>query len=156
MTTPGMVYPTQKAMLAGNPQASALAQMQNSSNSQAKANAAMAGGKMRKRYRGGTGVSNNADTIVAPQMRTMYTPQGGTGTNPNDQMKGNAATSTQMAANSVSDNAATQRGGSRRKRKGGNPDWLWGCMSGGKQRSKKNSKRSRKSRKSKKSKKRRH
>ncbi len=25
---------------------------------------------------------------------------------------------------------SSQKGGSRR-RKGGNPDWLWGCMSGG-------------------------
>jgi len=43
-------------------------------------------------------------------------------------------------------------GGSRRRRsrKGGNPDWLWGCMSGGKKRSRKNTKRSRKNRKSRK------
>ena len=75
----------------------------------------------------------------------LYEPQGGTGTNPNNQIQGNAQTSTQMAANQVYDNQATQMGGSKR-RKGGNPNWLWGCMSGGKKKKKtrKNTKRSRK------------
>ena len=133
-STAGLEYPTQKAMLAGNPRASAMASMVGAAQSQANANKALSGG--RRKYRGGA--------IIAPQMQLLYTPQGGNGTNPNDQMTTNAKTTTQMAANSVSDNQATQMGGSRRKRKGGNPDWLWGCLSGGKKYSRKHSKKSRK------------
>ena len=60
-----------------------------------------------------------------------YEPQGGPGTNPNNQIQGNSQTSTQMQANAALDNL--KKGGSRRRRsrKGGNPDWIWGCMSGG-------------------------
>jgi hypothetical protein len=64
-------------------------------------------------------------------------------------MAGNAKTSTQMATNSAGDHNAKKMGGSRRKRKGGNPDWVWGCFSGGKKYSRKH----RKSRKHKKSRK---
>jgi len=136
MSTAGLEYPTQKAMLAGTPRASAMASMNSASQSQANANKALAGG--RRKYKGGA--------IIAPQMQLLYTPQGGPGTNPNEQMAGNAKTTTQMAANSVHDNQATQMGGSRRKRKGGNPDWLWGCLSGGKKYSRKHSRKSRKHR----------
>jgi hypothetical protein len=84
-------------------------------------------------------------------MQMLYTPQGGPGTNPNDQMKSNAITQSQTNANSVYDKDALMKGGSRRKRRGGNPNWLWGCMSGGKKCSKrrrnKTHKKSRKSRK---------
>ena len=118
-SVPGLQYPTQKAMLAGTPRDSAIASMNSAAQSQANANKALAGGKRRK-YRGGA--------VTVPQMQMLYTPQGGTGTNPNDQITGNAKTSTQMASNSVYDNLASnttpQNGGSKRKRKGGNPDWL--------------------------------
>jgi len=140
MSTPGMMYPTQKAMLAGNPRDSAIAQLNGSNQRQLAANASMAGGKMKRKYRGGA----TNGTIVVPQMKTLYTPQGGPGTNPNDQMTGNAKTSTQMAANQVYDSQATKMGGSKR-RKGGNPNWVWGCMSGGKKKNtRKQTKRSRK------------
>jgi len=132
-SVPGLEYPTQKAMLAGTPRASAMASMTGAAQSQANANRTLAGG--RRKYRGGA---------LAPQMQLLYTPQGGPGTNPNEQMAGNAKTSTQMAANRVNDNQATQMGGSKRKRKGGNPDWVWGCLSGGKKYSRKYSKKSRK------------
>jgi hypothetical protein len=49
-----------------------------------------------------------------------------------------------------------RRGSSRRRsRKGGNPDWLWGCMSGGKKKSRKagRKRRTNKSRKSRRSRK---
>ena len=62
--------------------------------------------------------------------------------------QGNSQTSTQMAANSALDNGATKmRGYSRRRRsrKGGNPDWVWGCLSGGKKRTRKMSKKNKKS-----------
>jgi hypothetical protein len=142
-SVPGMMYPTQKGMLAGNPRDSAMASMNNKAQLQAHANKTMAGGK-KKKYGG---------AVVVPQMQMLYTPQGGPGSNPNDQITGNAKTSTQGFANAVDDKQATQMGGSRR-RKGGNPNWLWGCMSGGKsKRIRKHSKRTRKHRKSRKHKK---
>ena len=123
MANNGITLPTQKAMLAGNPRDSAIASMNNASQSQASANK-LAGGRRMRKYRGGA--------IAAPQMQLLYTPQGGTGTNPNDQMKSNAVTQSQTNSNRVYDKDAMMAGGSRRKRRGGNPDWLWGCMSGGK------------------------
>ena len=143
-SVPGMMYPTQKAMIGSNPADSARLTAVNKSASQAQANQLMAGGKIKKRrYRGGDG------SIVVPQYTMLYQPQGGDGTNPNNQIQGNAQTSTQMSANSVYDNQATKTGGSRR-RKGGNPNWIWGCMSGGRKRTRKHTKRTRKHKKSRK------
>ncbi len=142
MSTPGMMYPTSKAMLAGNPRDSAIAQLNGSNQRQLAANASMAGGKMKRKHRGGATASNA--TVTVPILKPLYNPQGGPGTNPGDQMVGNTKTSTQMAANQVYDNQATIMGGSKR-RKGGNPNWLWGCMSGGKKKkTRKQTKRSRK------------
>ena len=122
---PGLMYPTQTAYPpgAGTPREAAMQNMNASSQHQANANRALAGGKRRKKksYRGGK--------MNAPQFTNMpYTPQGGHGTNPNDQMATNARTSTQMAANSKLDNLQA----------GGNPDWRWPCHNGGKKRTKKN------------------
>ena len=125
-SVPGMIYPTQKAMLAGTPQQSAMASMNSKAQIQAQANKAMAGGKIKKNKRFG-GASGS---IVVPQYQMQYHPQGGPGTNPNNQIQENAQTATQGAANQKYDNYATVKGGSRR-RKGGNPNWYWGCMSGG-------------------------
>ena len=145
---PGMMLPTQKGLISGNPRDSAIQSMQSSQQSAALASKLLSGGKMkhRKRVRGGA--------INVPQYQMPYEPQGGTGTNPNDQIAINSRTSTQSAANAALDNGATKMGGykrhkrsKRRSRKGGNPDWVWGCMSGGTKKSRKN----RKSRKSKKS-----
>ena len=137
MSIPGMMFPTQKGMPAGNPRDSALLNMNNNAQNQANANAAMAGGKLKKRrkYRGG-------QNITVPQYTMPYEPQGGNGTNPNNQIQQNASVSTQGAANAALDAAAFKKGGTRR-RKGGNPDWNWGCSSGGRK-----SRRSRRSRKS--------
>ena len=46
---PGMIYPTQIGMLAGNPRASAMASMTNANQLQAQANKAMSGGKYKKK-----------------------------------------------------------------------------------------------------------
>ena len=150
-TVPGMMVPTQKGMPAGNPRDSAMQSMNNNAQIQAQANAALSGGRHRKRkarraygksYKGG-------DTIAVPQYQMLYESQGGPGTNPNNQIQGNSQTSTQMAANAALDSGATKMGGSkrRRSRKGGNPDWLWGCMSVGKKRTRKMGKKNKKSRK---------
>ena len=143
----GMILPTQKGMPAGNPRDSAMQTMNNNAQLQSHANNALAGGRRRKRrvYGGGNDIS-------VPQYQMLYEPQGGPGTNPNNQMQSGFQTSTQMAANSALDNGATKMGGSRRRRrsrKGGNPDWLWGCMSGGKKRSRKAYRKNKKSRKNK-------
>lgn len=150
-SVPGMMLPTQRGMPAGNPRDSAMQTMHNNAQIQAQANNALSGGRHRKRKTYGGG-----DAIPVPQYQMLYEPQGGNGTNPNNQIQVNAQTSTQGFANAALDKGATKMGGSRhrgsrrRSRKGGNPDWLWGCMSGGKKRSRKNTKRSRKNRKSRK------
>jgi hypothetical protein len=146
----GLPIATQKGMLAGTPRASAMQSMQNNSQLQAQANNALAGGRHRKRKAYG-----GSQAITVQQFTMPYEPQGGPGTNPNNQIQGISQTSTQMAANSALDSGATKMGGSRRRRsrKGGNPDWLWGCMSGGKKSRtrkayRKHTKRNRKHRKS--------
>lgn len=113
-TVPGMIYPTQKAMIGSNPSDSARLTALNKSASQAQANQLMAGGKMtnknKKGWRGG-------NSVVVPQYQMLYQPQGGVGTNPNDQIQGNAQTSTQSAANRVYDAQATKMGGRRHRRR---------------------------------------
>lgn len=139
---PGMIYPTQKGFApgAGNPRDSAMLQMAAVNTKQANLNAAVGGSKKK---RGGT--------IVIPQYQMQYAPQGGPGTDPNSQISGNLRTSTQGTANAVYDKQALKTtGGSRKRRKGGNPNWSWGCYSGGKK-----SRRVRKTKRSKKSKRRR-
>ncbi len=143
MSIPGLIYPTSKGMLAGNPRDSAIANMNNAATIQAQANNAVGGRRSRKsRRRVGGG------NIPVPQFQMLYEPQGGVGTNPNDQIQANAAISTQGAANAALDSGAFKKGGRRRNSKGGNPDWVWGCMSGGKRTRKcKRNKRSKKSKK---------
>jgi hypothetical protein len=105
MTTgpvPGMTYPTQKAMLAGNPRDSAIQQGINASTKLT--NLGKIGGKKR-----GGGV------IAVPQMQLLYTPQGGNSTNPNAQIQQNAQIGTQGAANRVFDALAVAKGGSRKR-----------------------------------------
>jgi hypothetical protein len=142
-TVPGMVYPTQKGYApgAGNPRDSAMQTMAAGNAKQANLSAAVGGSRRR---RGG-------GTVVVPQVQTLYTPTGGPGTDPNSQIAGNMKTSTQGTANAVGDKDAKMTGGSRKRGKGkngGNPNWLWGCYSGGKK-----SRRNKKSKKSKKSRK---
>jgi hypothetical protein len=144
-----VIYPTIKGPLAGTPRDSAMENMKQNAQLQAQASSALSGGRHRKRKAYGGG-----DTLVAPQATLLYPETNGPGTGVNSQMQGNAQISTQMAANSALDKVggSKRRGSKRRSRKGGNPDWLWGCMSGGKKRSRKagRKRRTRKSRKSRK------
>jgi hypothetical protein len=114
---------------AGNPRESAMMANQNMNAKQANLNNVV-GGRKRRHYRGG-----QPATVVVPQMQMQYTPQNGS-TNPNLQIKGLSSTGMQSSANAVYDNQATQNGGSRKRRykKGGNPNWIWGCYSGGRTR----------------------
>ena len=150
-TIPGMIYPTKQAMSAGTPAASAMANMKGTAMTQASANKGLAGGKIKRskrRYNGG----GASDGFVVPQYQIPYTVTNGTGTGPNSQIKGGLETSTQMgtAGNAKYDAYASVKGGSRR-RKGGNPDWNWGCMSGGKKRKSRKHSRRNKHKKSRKS-----
>ena len=117
----GMTYPTVQAPLAGNPNASAMTAMSNRNASQASLSSAVTGGTKKK---------GGATTV--PQFTMSYKTTGGVGQDPNAVITQNAGISTQGAANSKYD-ALAQQGGNRCK-KGGNPDWLWGCSSGGKKR----------------------
>ena len=104
---PGMVYPTQQAMLSGNPRDSAIQQMNNTNMKQASLNASVGGKK-----RGGA-----ANAIPVPQFQMQYTPQGGPGQTPNAIVQQNLKTGTQGGEYSRYDNLATKRGGSRKKSK---------------------------------------
>ena len=151
MSVPGMMYPTLKGMPAGNPRDAAITNMNNAAAIQAQANNAVGG---RKRMRSRRSRKGGASTIAVPQFNMSYEPQGGPGTNPNDQIASNAQVGTQGAANSALDAGAFKKGGSkrsRRSRKGGNPEWVWGCSSGGKR-----SRRSKRSNRKRKSSKKRH
>jgi hypothetical protein len=112
MTTgpvPGMTYPTQKAMLAGNPRDSAIQASINTN--QKLTNLGKIGGRKRGGKKRGGGV------IPVPQMQLLYTPQGGNSTNPNAQIQQNAQIGTQGAANRVFDKLALAKGGSRKSRR---------------------------------------
>jgi hypothetical protein len=125
----------------GNARDSAIQQQNSMNQKQSLINQAGQGrGSRRRKYRGGD------SQIAVPQFQMQYTPTGGPGTNPNDQISSGMQTYTQSNANSQYDNQATKMGGRRRYRKGGNPDWLWGCYSGGKSRHR-SSRKSRKHRK---------
>jgi hypothetical protein len=132
---PGLMLPTVKSYTpgAGNPRDSAMMAQQQMNTKQANLNSSVGGYKKRK-YRGGQ------SDVVVPQFQMQYTPQGGPGTNPNDQIKATSSTSMQSNAWAVNDNQATKMGG-RRTRKGGK---LWGCYSGGKKKSRKSHRKSRK------------
>jgi hypothetical protein len=136
----GLMYPTQRSYPpgAGNPNQAALQSTQQNAGKLHAINK-LAGGK---KYRGGA--------VTVPQMQMGYTPQGGEGTNPNAQITDLSKTSTQGAAWSKSDNLGPKQGGSRKSKKGGNPNLYWPCMSGGKKKTRK-TKKHRKSRRSKRS-----
>ena len=112
----------------GNPRDSAAAMGQNANTKLANLNSAVGG--RRRRYRGG---ATDNSKVAAPQYQMQYTPTGGPGTSPNNQIANLTQNNMQTTAWSASDSAATKMGGRRRCRKGGSSDWLWGCYSGGKQ-----------------------
>lgn len=137
----GLMYPTQRSYPpgAGNPNQAALQSTQQNAGKLHAINK-LGGGK---KYRGGA--------VNVPQMQMGYTPQGGEGTNPNAQITNLSRTSMQGAAWSKTDNSlAAKQGGSRKSKRGGNPNWYWPCMSGGKKKTRK-TKKHRKSRRSKRS-----
>jgi hypothetical protein len=124
-TIPGLLLPTQKGMLAGNPRDSAIEQG-NAANLKLQSLQSI-GGRRFKKTRGGS----NSNVIPVPQFSMQYTPQGGPGQDPNSIIQMNAAVGTQGAANSVFDKYATQMGGHYNMNTNTN-QYQWGCYSGGK------------------------
>jgi hypothetical protein len=123
----------EKATIQGHigPHGTAALQSRNQQDiNQANANAAVGGSKKKK---GGS-------QIVPNPPQSSLKPVGGPGQTTNDINTNNYANFKQGEVNSAGDHHATQQGGSRKKR-GGNPDWLWGCYSGGKKKKMRTNKR---------------
>lgn len=123
----------------GNPRDSAASMGQSSNAKLASLNAAVGG---KRKYRGG---AQNGE-VPAPQFQMQYTPTGGPGTDPNNQIANLTSKNMQTTAWSADDNAATKMGGRKRYRRGGS-DWDWGCYSGGKKSRRRSSRKTRKHRK---------
>ena len=132
-----MIYPTIKAMPSGTQRDSAYTEMTANSQRQAMANKLMSGGLKRtskrsrrssksrsssKRSRRSSKRSSKRRSsrrtskrrggggLAVPQFTMSYTPQGGPGTNPNNQIQSNSQTSTQITANKAFDNYASIKG----------------------------------------------
>jgi len=110
MPIPGMIYPTQRAMLASNPRDSAIAQQNASDQKLSNMINKLSGGKRNKNKR-----QKRGGAISVPQFQMNYTSQSGPGQDPNSIIKQNALIGTQNAANSVYDSYATKLGGSRKQ-----------------------------------------
>ena len=172
-TIPGMIYPTTKGMLAGNPRASAIEQGNLTTQKLVALN--KIGGKLTYRKyrkyskngrRGGaaTTMTTSSTPITVPQYNLQYTSQNGPGQDPNSIIKLNSANSTQGAANAVYDKYATimpttststssataTPSASTTAQTGGvymnhnTNQYQWGCYSGGKTRKRTTKKRRRK------------
>lgn len=139
----GLMYPTQKSFPpgAGNHNQAAYQSTQQNAGKLDAINK-LSGGKKRKtkkmkkyrKYRGGS-------QITIPKMHMLYATPGGPETGPNAQIAGLSKISTQGDAWRKTDNF-TATGGKRKRKKGGNPNWYWPCMSGGKKKTKKSHKKS--------------
>lgn len=125
MSIPGLIQPTVNSYPHGanSPHTAAKAMAANNNQKLNNINQMAAGSKRRKRGGGDVNV---------PVLKPMYTSQNGQA-DPVSQQQALAQSGTQGSANRVYDNQAT-RGGSRRKKRGGNPNWSWGCYSGGRRR----------------------
>ncbi len=125
MSTPaGYITPTTTSFPngAGNPRDASVSMGQQMNAKQSSINA-IGGRRRRKRN------TKRGGGVAAPQYQMSYTPTGGPGTNPNDQIAGMTSTSMQSTAWKVNDSKATSMSG-------GNPNWNWGCYSGGLKRKK--------------------
>jgi hypothetical protein len=147
-SVPGLMLPQEKPMLAGNPKDSAIAANNQSITKQSDLIKATSGGNRNKRnnnnkskrnkkykYGGASSGATNGE-ISVPQYQMPYTSTGASGQTPNDIIKQNTSISTQGSANAEYDNLA-KKGGSKKRKRGGNSNWTWGCYSGGRKKSKK-------------------
>jgi hypothetical protein len=112
---PGLKYPTQQGMLAGNPRDSAIASQNQTNMKQSNLSNAV-GGKRTKRVKNTKRVKRNKKgtrrwgggqvppgQVAVPQFQMQYKPTGGPGQDPNAVIQQNSQTSTQSTANAVYD-----------------------------------------------------
>ena len=125
----GLPPPTKQGHV-GTPAEAAYNRMQQQSTSQA---------ELIKRTSGGSKKKKGGALIVA-QVQPMYKEVSGPGGTVTDTQKNMGSTSAQSQSNAEYDNQLN-KGGGKRCKKGGNPDWLWGCYSGGKKRKTRTNKR---------------
>lgn len=127
---PGLIQPTVTSFPPGANSPATAAKSMNDANNEKLQNINQMAAGSRRRKRGG------GDDVNVPVLKPIYTSQNGPGTDPVAQQAQGQSINMQSTANSVYDNQASKMGGSRRRRykKGGNPDWIWGCYSGGKRR----------------------
>jgi hypothetical protein len=118
---------------AGNPRDAALIAGQNMNAKQNALNSSV-GGRRRNKFRGGA-----SGGIPVPPMQMQYKPTNAGSADPKSQMSSNLSTSMQSRSWAADDAQATNVpsspppvGGSRKRKGGYNPDWNWGCYSGGK------------------------
>ncbi len=90
-----------------------------------------------KRTSGGS-KKKRGGAITVPVLQTPYKTTGSPEQSPTGIAATNARVSSDSGAQSVYDN---KLGGGKRGKKGGNPDLLWGCYSGGKKRKTRTNKR---------------
>ena len=76
--------------------------------------------------------------ITVPTVQPMYKEVSGPGGTVTDTQVNTASSSANSLAQAKYDN---QLGGGKRGKKGGNPNWLWGCYSGGKRKKTRTNKR---------------
>lgn len=122
--TPGLPVNTLASPIGANPRQSAMLTMQTNSQQQAAANRALAGGRKKRRTLSGGQADGRIPIALSP---SPYPQTVGPSQTTNAQTLQIAQMATQQQANQQFDSKA---GGSRRKW-GGNPDWVWPCMSGG-------------------------
>ena len=135
MSYPGITPITQQSFANGGTDPRTDAIQRQAVMNQRQANINRVGGKRRtKKYTGG------ASQVPVPQFQMQYSATGGPGTNPNDQVAAGAQRGMQAHANRVYDKNAAIMGGQKSRIKGGNPNWNWGCYSGGKSRRRNNRK----------------
>ena len=127
-TTNGPVLPPPTMQgRTGSPAQAAFNDRHQQNISQANANAAVGGNKTKK---GGA--------ITVPTVQPMYKEVSGPGGTVTDTQVNTASSSANSTAQAKYD---SQLGGGKRGKKGGNPNWLWGCYSGGKRRKTRTNKR---------------
>ena len=125
-TSTGLPPPTIQGRT-GSPAQAAFNDRHQQNISQANANAAVGGNKKKK---GGA--------ITVPVLQTPYKTTG----SPEQSPTGIAANNGRVAADSGEQAKYDNKlGGGKRCKRGGNPDWLWGCYSGGKRRKTRTNKR---------------
>jgi hypothetical protein len=127
---PGLIQPTVLSLPAGATGPHDAAKAMNDANNLKLHNInQMSAGRRRRRHRGG-----DNSQVTVPVIKPIYTSQNGPGTDTTAQQAQGQSINMQSTANKVFDNQATKMGGSRRRKRGGNADWLWGCYSGGRRR----------------------